>query len=418
MIQWAHPQWASSSGSRSRLLWAFMLVRYERRPPLGAGAIRRRARRHPSRTPEPEPPAPTCAGACAWLRSGLLSIAAAGPPLGPRRFVAREHARARTSCWCSIARAAWNARATSPPSPHHRGAAPRRSRCSTTSRAIAWPSSPSAGDAGRASRRSPSTCRPCGLLIESLGTERRGRRRARTLGKGPSRLRSRWLPEARPTRGEQAIVLFTGRRRPRGPARLRGRASPQRPRGEGVPRGLWAPPAGRDDPRARRQRARQIGVKMDASGAADPEPPSTAPALADLAHRHGRARVHGPAPGAGSIASLRAAVASVGRGARQGRLGSRPMERFLGFALLGWVCLVASWLLPERRALRGAKAKESRRAGFDPRRGAARGPCWWACSSWPRARAGAGPSTPLVDGNRRYEAGRRERRRSRSTRRR
>jgi hypothetical protein len=85
-----------------------------------------------------------------------------------------------------------------------------------------------------------------------------------------------------------------------------------------------------------------------------------AEALRELARRtHGR-YFSADHPG-GEIGALRAALGAVGRGTRQGRLGSRPIERFHWFAVVAWTLLVSSWLLPERAAgtfaLSGARGR-------------------------------------------------------------
>jgi len=105
-------------------------------------------------------------------------------------------------------------------------------------------------------------------------------------------------------------------------------------------------------------RGRQVGVKTTPDG----QPVVSRldqPALEGLA-RKTRGRFFAADHPGGETAALKAAVHTVGRGTREGRLGSRPIERFHWFALAAWLCLIASWLLPERKSLRVPAARAAR----------------------------------------------------------
>jgi tetratricopeptide (TPR) repeat protein len=102
-------------------------------------------------------------------------------------------------------------------------------------------------------------------------------------------------------------------------------------------------------------RGRQVGVKTLPDG----QPVVSrldAAALEGLARRT-RGRFFAADHPGGETTALKAALHGVEKGTREGRLGSRPIERFHWFALAAWLCLIASWLLPERASLRGALAK-------------------------------------------------------------
>jgi len=210
------------------------------------------------------------------------------------------------------------------------------------------------------------------------------------LGKGITTA-LRVLPEG--DSGEQAIVVFTDGEDLEGHLDAAGALAQRRgvkvfPVGVGTTAGETIPVL--DD------NGHQVGVKMDERG----QPVLSrvdAPALEGLAHRTGGRAFTAQHPG-GQLAALKAALATVGRGARQGRLGSRPVEHFVLFAFLAWILLVLSWLLPERRAVRRARDEASRAAVTLALVGLAA----LATLLSPRA-ARADP--PLVDGNRRYEAG-------------
>jgi Ca-activated chloride channel family protein len=210
------------------------------------------------------------------------------------------------------------------------------------------------------------------------------------LGKGITTA-LRVLPEG--DSGEQAVVVFTDGEDLEGHLDTAAALAQRRgvkvfPVGVGTPAGETIPMF--DD------NGHQVGVKTDESG----QPVVSrldGPALEGLAHKTGGRAFAAQHPG-GQLAALKGALATVGRGARQGRLGSRQVEHFVLFALLAWILLVASWLLPERHALRGARSDASRAAAAIMGAGLAA----LAMLLAPRA-ARAGP--PLVDGNRRYEAG-------------
>ncbi len=102
----------------------------------------------------------------------------------------------------------------------------------------------------------------------------------------------------------------------------------------------------------------QIGVKQDLSG----QPVVSrldSEGLRELARRTRGQFFAADHPG-GEVRRLKAALGTVGRGAREGRLGARTVERFWWFALLAWLLLVVSWLLPERWAM-GAWRREAAR---------------------------------------------------------
>jgi Ca-activated chloride channel family protein len=145
--------------------------------------------------------------------------------------------------------------------------------------------------------------------------------------------------------GEQAIVLFTDGEDLEGGLTAAGAVVQQR--GVKVFAVGVGTKGGETIPLTDAQ-GRQIGVKTDPQG----QPVVShldAEALRELARRtHGR-YFSADHPG-GEIGALRAALGAVGRGTRQGRLGSRPVERFHWFAIIAWTFLVASWLLPERAA--------------------------------------------------------------------
>jgi Ca-activated chloride channel family protein len=209
------------------------------------------------------------------------------------------------------------------------------------------------------------------------------------LGKGLTTA-LRVLPEG--DSGEQAVVLFTDGEDLEGhldeaAALARRRGVKVFPVGMGTAAGQTIPVL--DD------NGRQVGVKTDESGQPVVSKVDHV-ALEGLARKTGGRAFTAQHPG-GQLTALRAALATVGRGARQGRLGSRPVERFFGFALLAWLLLVASWLLPERTAVRKGHGRAEEAAALLLVAGLA------GLGLLVPARALAAP--PLVEGNRRYDAG-------------
>lgn len=112
--------------------------------------------------------------------------------------------------------------------------------------------------------------------------------------------------------------------------------------------------------------------------------------LRDVARRTGGAYFEASHPG-GEVARLRRAVARVERGRREGRLGTRPVERFWWLAAAAWLCLVVAWLWPRRRRTSALAATRTSLAA---------GLALWVLTAAP-ARAG-----PLEDGNAAYREGR------------
>ena len=167
------------------------------------------------------------------------------------------------------------------------------------------------------------------------------------LGKGLTTA-LRVLPEG--DSGEQAVVVFTDGEDLEGHVEAAAALAQHRgvkvfPVGVGTPAGETIPVL--DD------NGHQVGVKTDASG----QPVVSrldGPALEGLAHRTGGRAFTAQHPG-GQLAALKAALAGVGRSARQGRLGSRPVEHFVGFAL------AASD--PPRRVVAPARAPRAAHAG-------------------------------------------------------
>jgi Ca-activated chloride channel family protein len=244
------------------------------------------------------------------------------------------------------------------------------------------------------------------LLIETMSSSTMSTPGS-DLGRG-LRTALRLLPEGEP--GEQAVVIFTDGEDLEGGLAAAGAIAQNRgikvfAVGVGTPGGQTIPVL---DPNGH-----QIGIKGDGSG----QPVVSrldAPALRTLAQRT-RGRYFAADHPGGELAALRAALGTIGRGAREGRLGSRPVERFHLFALLAWVCLVASWLMPERRALReadremaaGAPAPAAARGAKKPAEGPSRAAVAIAFALF--AAAAAGPARaaehPLVEGNRLYAKG-------------
>ncbi len=236
------------------------------------------------------------------------------------------------------------------------------------------------------------------LLIESLTTDVVDTPGS-DVGRG-LRAALRVLPEE--DAGQQAIVLFTDGEDLEGGVDAAVEAVVRRgvrvfAVGVGTPGGQTIPLLD--------ERGYQTGVKLGPDG----EPVVSrldAPAMRTLARRTRGQYFAAPHPG-GEIVRLRAALAGVGEGAREGRLGARPVERFPWFAFAAWILMVASWLLPERRTLAVFASRRSNgRAVRAPRSvgpGAA-ATLLVACGLAVHP-IGAHAAHPLVEGNRLYAAG-------------
>ncbi len=233
------------------------------------------------------------------------------------------------------------------------------------------------------------------LLIESLNTDALSTPGS-DVGRG-LRTALRVLPEE--DAGQQAIVLFTdGEDLEGGVEEAVTQVARRGVRvfavGVGTPAGDVIPLLD--------ERGFQTGVKKGPDG----EPVVSrldAPALRSLARRTRGQYFAAPHPG-GEIVRLRAALAGVGEGVREGRLGARPVERFAWFALAAWILLVASWLLPERRTVgvfAGAAGPRSRARSAGPGAAAILAVLASLCATSGAARA----AHPLVEGNRLYGAG-------------
>jgi Ca-activated chloride channel family protein len=229
------------------------------------------------------------------------------------------------------------------------------------------------------------------LLIESLRSDVVSTPGS-DLGRG-LRNALRLLPDEEAS--QQAIVLFTDGEDLEGG--LEEAAAAIERRGVRVIAVGVGTPAGETIP-VLDERGYQVGVKTDAAG----QPVVSrldARSLRALASRTRGQFLAAQHPG-GELARLKAAVGSVGKGTREGRLGSRPVERFPGFALLAWILFVASWLVPERRTVLPAslgRRRTARAAVLAAVLGLALG---LALPATP-ARA----EHPLVEGNRRFAAG-------------
>lgn len=162
----------------------------------------------------------------------------------------------------------------------------------------------------------------------------------------------RVLPEG--DAGEQAIVVFTDGEDLEGGLAAAGALVQRRgvrvlAVGVGTPGGQTIPVLD--------AAGHQIGVKTDSRN----EPVVSRldeAALRQLARRSGGAYFAADHPG-GELGRLRAALAKVGKSARAGRLGSRPVERFHWFALAALLCLITAWLLPQRRGLIARASQEA-----------------------------------------------------------
>jgi Ca-activated chloride channel family protein len=157
------------------------------------------------------------------------------------------------------------------------------------------------------------------------------------------------LPKSRP--GEQAIVLFTDGEDLERAGRAAGTLAARRgvrvfAVGVGTPGGQAIPV--RDDD------GREIGLKRDARGGIVLSRLDER-LLREIARQTRGAYFSAAHPG-GEVSRLRRAVARVERGHREGRLGTRPVERFALFAWLAWAAWMAAWLLPARRRLSALEA--------------------------------------------------------------
>ena len=227
------------------------------------------------------------------------------------------------------------------------------------------------------------------LLVESLTTDALSTPGS-DVGRG-LRVALRVLPAE--DSGQQAIVLFTDGEDLEGG--LDAAVEQVARRGVRVFTVGVGTPAGETIPLLD-ERGYQTGVKLGPDG----QPVVSrldAPALRTVARRTRGQYFAAPHPG-GEIVRLRGALAGVGRGAREGRLGARPVERFQWFALAAWILFVVSWLLPERRTL-GILARATRAGGSGATAVLLIG-FGLAASAAP-----AQAAHPLVEGNRLYAAG-------------
>ncbi|MEO6461540.1 MAG: VWA domain-containing protein, partial [Candidatus Eisenbacteria bacterium] len=227
------------------------------------------------------------------------------------------------------------------------------------------------------------------LLIESLHSDVVSTPGS-DLGRG-LRAALRLLPEGEA--GQQAIVLFTDGEDLEGgldeaTAAIERRAVKVFPVGVGTPAGETIPILD--------ERGYQVGMKTDANGQAVVSRLDVA-ALREVARRTRGQFFAAQHPG-GELARLKAALAGIGKGAREGRLGSRPVERFPLFALAAWLLFVISWLLPERRTvLPRALSRGRPRAAHLLLAGSLAGLFLLP--------APARAAHPLIEGNRLYAAG-------------
>jgi len=233
------------------------------------------------------------------------------------------------------------------------------------------------------------------LLVESLNTDALSTPGS-DLGRG-LRTALRVLPEE--DASQQAIVLFTDGEDLEGGvedavAQVVRRGVRVFAVGVGTPAGQTIPLLD--------ERGFQTGVKLGPDG----QPIVSrldAPALRTMARRTRGQYFAAPHPG-GEIVRLRAALAGVGEGAREGRLGARPVERFPWFALAAWILFVASWLLPERRTI-GVFARGERAARGARPAGPGGAALLLVAGALCALSGEAHAAHPLVEGNRRYAAG-------------
>ncbi len=234
------------------------------------------------------------------------------------------------------------------------------------------------------------------LLIESLTTDALSTPGS-DVGRG-LRTALRVLPDE--DAGQQAIVLFTDGED------LEGGLEPAieqvARRGVRVFAVGVGTPAGETIPLLD-ERGYQTAVKLGTDG----QPVVSkldAPALRGLARRTRGQYFAAPHPG-GEIVRLRGALAGVGEGAREGRLGARPVERFPWFALVAWLLFVASWLLPERRTLGVLARLERKPRAARHRAGPGAAAALFIIGGLLAGAPGAFAAHPLVEGNRLYAAG-------------
>lgn len=230
------------------------------------------------------------------------------------------------------------------------------------------------------------------LLVESLSSNVLSTPGS-DVGRG-LKIALRLLPEG--DAGQQVIVLFTDGEDLEGG--LEAAVAMAQRRGVRVLAVGVGTPAGETIP-VLDERGHQVGVKQDAEGA------PVVSRLAAVALRGAAQQTRGQYfsaqhPG-GEITRLKAAVAGIAKGTREGRLGARPVERFPGFALVAWLLFVVSWLLPERRTvLPGSARRRAARGSSAPAIAFAAGAALFLSPAAP-ARA----AHPLVEGNRLYAAG-------------
>ncbi|HKA23631.1 MAG TPA: VWA domain-containing protein [Candidatus Eisenbacteria bacterium] len=149
------------------------------------------------------------------------------------------------------------------------------------------------------------------------------------------------LPKSRP--GEQAIVIFTDGEDLAGAGRAEALVAARRgirvfTVGVGTPAGETIPvydEGGREIGRKRGPDGEVVISHLDED------------LLRDIARSTHGAYFAASHPG-GEVPRLRLAVARVERGKREGRLGTRPVERFALFAWIAWIAWMVSLLLPAR----------------------------------------------------------------------
>ncbi len=234
------------------------------------------------------------------------------------------------------------------------------------------------------------------LLIESLTTDALSTPGS-DVGRG-LRTALRVLPDE--DAGQQAIVLFTDGEDLEGG--LEEAVTQVARRGVRVFAVGVGTPAGETIPLLD-ERGYQTGVKLDTDGQTVVSK-LDAPSLRGLARRTRGQYFAAPHPG-GEIVRLRAALAGVGEGAREGRLGARPVERFPWFALVAWLLFVASWLLPERRTLGVLARFEGKPRAGRRRAGPGAAAALLVAGGLAAGVSGVQAAHPLVEGNRLYGAG-------------